>query len=105
MVELLLDLESGPACDLWALGVILYMTLVGKTPFKGVDEFATFENILNMPVNFPEGFDQHASDFIEKLLRKNPMERLGYGKETTGYPSLKQHPFFANIDFNTLHLL
>ena len=37
--ELLLDLESGPACDLWALGVILYMTLVGKTPFKGIDEF------------------------------------------------------------------
>ena len=56
-----------------------------------------------MPVSFPEGFDGNAQDFIEKLLRKNPMDRLGYGEETIGYPSLKHHPFFSHIDFNSLH--
>ena len=78
--EVLLDFESGPACDLWALGVILYLTLVGKTPFKGEDEFETFENILNMEVRFPEPFDETAKNFIQGLLKKNPVERLGYGE-------------------------
>ena len=40
---------------------------------------------------------------IWRLLRKNPVERLGYGEEKLGYPSIKAHPFFADIDFETLH--
>ena len=32
----------------------------------------------------------------------DPSKRLGAGDDA-GYPSIKKHPFFENIDFNRLH--
>jgi len=33
---------SGPYTDLWALGIIVYQTLVGEVPWKGNQEFIIF---------------------------------------------------------------
>lgn len=32
--EILEEKVSGPAADLWSLGVIIYMMLTGESPFK-----------------------------------------------------------------------
>ena len=43
--EILAGLPSGPAADLWSLGVLIYLFLSGISPFKGISELETFQNI------------------------------------------------------------
>jgi 3-phosphoinositide dependent protein kinase-1 len=40
------------ASDLWSLGIMIYQFFTGKTPFKGLTEYLTFENIINSEINF-----------------------------------------------------
>ena len=42
-----------------------------------------------------EEFIPHSRDFIKGLLKKNRVERLGYG--TDGFDKIKSHPFFEGI--------
>lgn len=44
--EIIRNEEATFASDLWSLGIILFQIFTGKTPFKGVSPFYTFENIL-----------------------------------------------------------
>jgi hypothetical protein len=39
---------------------------------------------------------------ILKLLVIDPEKRLGYGESDTGYPSIRNHPFFQKIVWDTL---
>ena len=45
-----------------------------------------------------------AIDFIDKCLKKNPTERLGYNPQTgtIDYSIIKIHEFFKGIDFENL---
>jgi tRNA A-37 threonylcarbamoyl transferase component Bud32 len=54
--EVLLDKESGPASDLWALGCLLYQFFAGRAPFKGKTEFLTFNLIIEGKVSYPYVF-------------------------------------------------
>lgn len=51
--EMLSKSESGPASDLWALGVIIYRLLAGKLPFCESTEFLIFQKIKNSEFDFP----------------------------------------------------
>jgi serine/threonine protein kinase len=44
--EVIKNEEPSFASDLWSLGVMIYLFFTGKTPFKGISPFYTFENIL-----------------------------------------------------------
>lgn len=55
---------------------------------------------LNPPM--PSKMSWQARDFITQLLVKDPLQRLGSGKN--GFENIKKHPFFevqnsAEIDF------
>lgn len=53
-------------------------------------------------VDYPEGDEalpREAEDLIRALLEKNPVERLG---TVAGAKELMVHPFFMNLDFNSL---
>lgn len=76
------------------MGVTTYALLTGFSPFGGDTDQETFCNISNADVDFPdelfEDVSAEAVDFIQKLLVKDPRERL------TAKECLK-HPWLANL--------
>ncbi|CDW71498.1 phosphoinositide-dependent protein kinase i [Stylonychia lemnae] len=97
--EILKKLDPTYSADLWSLGIIIFQLFTGKTPFKGLSEYVTFENILKQQeIDFPLNIPEDARDLITKLLKKNPEERIG----AFNLEELKNHKFFEEIDFKTL---
>ena len=99
----------GPSVDIWALGVMIYLFFVGKTPFKGKTEEETLNNIRNVNYSFDIeskhekkniNIPEEAKDLIQKILIKDPTKRIGYGSKD--YKEIKDHPFFKGINFDNL---
>lgn len=85
--------------DWWSMGVVLYELLFGKRPFRGKNAKEVANKIVKGPLQFPASRDvsEECYDFIAKLLRKKPEERLGCGP--TGVEDIKAHPFLKSIDW------
>jgi serine/threonine-protein kinase RIM15 len=97
-------------CDWWSLGCIMFEFLYGFPPFNADTPEEVFDNIVNRRIAWPEEDDEvevssEAKDLINKLIQLDPRERLGANKEEK-YPSggceIQAHPWFADINWNTL---
>ncbi|CAG5957188.1 unnamed protein product [Menidia menidia] len=68
------------AADMWSIGVITYILLSGLSPFQGETDEETLRNVLATKYEFDERYFSMASsmakDFIQKLLERNPNERM-----------------------------
>nr|AML77634.1 putative LOV domain-containing protein [Allium commutatum] len=86
------------AIDWWALGILLYEMLYGRTPFRGKNRQKTFSNILHKDLTFPSSIPVSltARQLIHGLLNRDPTERLG---SKSGANEIKQHPFFRDINW------
>ncbi|XP_008404705.2 microtubule-associated serine/threonine-protein kinase 2 [Poecilia reticulata] len=99
--EVILRQGYGKPVDWWAMGVILYEFLLGCAPFFGDTPEELFGQVISDEIVWPEGDEalpQDAQDLIAKLLRQNPLERLGTG----GAFEVKQNPFFTDLDWTGL---
>eukprot|EP00347_Sterkiella_histriomuscorum_P012122 403369810 len=105
--EVLAQESSGRPADLWSLGVIIFMMISGRSPFKAHNQIQTFHNISTANYTFTDEFSPEARDLITKLLQKDPTKRLGTGEpgSDTDYHTLKSHPYFKGIDFEKLFLM
>jgi serine/threonine protein kinase len=101
--ECLVDgLYYGYGVDWWAVGILTHELLSGRCPFTIRD--GTYEETENnikreKPIISLNITDPHARSFIQQLLQKKPMLRLGY---ENGAEDLKKHPFFEQIDWNLM---
>ncbi|CAI0380492.1 unnamed protein product [Linum tenue] len=99
--EILLGTGHGCTADWWSVGVILFELIVGIPPFNAEHPQIIFDNILNRKIPWPDvpnEMSPEAEDIIDRLLTEDPHMRLG----ATGASEVKQHPFFKDINWDTL---
>ncbi|CEM31033.1 unnamed protein product [Vitrella brassicaformis CCMP3155] len=76
------------ACDMWSLGVIVYMLLVGYPPFYGT-EAQILDRIAKAQYSMSgsrwERVSPQAKNFVSRLLQRNPQKRMS-AKEALEHP-------------------
>ncbi|BDD62588.1 rim15, signal transduction response regulator [Monascus purpureus] len=95
--------------DWWSLGCIMFEFLFGYPPFNAATPDEVFDNILHRRINWPDSPEEivslEAIDLMNKLMTINPQERLGANvdeKFPNGGAEIRSHPWFADINFDTL---
>nr|AML78050.1 putative LOV domain-containing protein [Cephalotaxus harringtonia] len=96
--EIITGAGHSSAVDWWALGILLYEMLYGRTPFRGKNRQKTFANILHKDLTFPSSIPASLTvrQLIHGLLHRDPANRLGSSKGAT---EIKKHPFFHGINW------
>ncbi|KAG8712153.1 hypothetical protein FRC08_014970 [Ceratobasidium sp. 394] len=89
------------AVDWWTLGILIYEMICATTPFKGSNRNATFQNVMKLPVAYPENvrISPQGRDIIVRLLDKSEVTRLG---SQSGASEVKQHKWFAKLNWGLL---
>jgi calcium-dependent protein kinase len=82
-----IDKSYDEKCDVWSLGVILYIMLSGLPPFYSRVEAEIYEKIKKLPVTFKGDAWNAVSDeaklLIQKMLRKDPISRISISEVLT----------------------
>lgn len=80
----------GQECDVWSLGVCIFIALAGYPPFGGKNQQQVFYRIKFTPLSFEDPswqeVSEQAKDFISKMLVKDPSDRATI-------PQLLAHPW------------
>ncbi|KDR13365.1 probable serine/threonine-protein kinase DDB_G0288795 isoform X4 [Zootermopsis nevadensis] len=101
--EVIKGMGYSKAVDWWSTGIIAYEMLFGFTPFEvegeAIHKFTNFR-ILKQRIRIPQQYSPEVTDFIRKLLRKDPKRRLGGGRDDA--VEIKRHPFFAGINWTDI---
>ncbi|PWU92664.1 putative rac serine-threonine kinase [Trypanosoma cruzi] len=93
--------KASATSDLWAMGCILFELFVGRPPFDSENCMLVMRKIKEYQdghLEYPPYFPEAAKDLVQRLLRRDPMDRLG-SDATGGFDALKTHPFFGGIDW------
>ena len=101
--EIITNAGHNRCVDFWALGVTVYEMITGQNPFfcEGMD-MITLYNTICREKHFPLPVDRNnlLVDFIDKLLEKDPIKRLGM--LIGGVKDILHHPWFDGFDLEQI---
>ncbi|OXU23422.1 hypothetical protein TSAR_006105 [Trichomalopsis sarcophagae] len=83
--------SHGLEVDVWSLGCMLYTLLVGKPPFDTDAVKSTLTRVVMADYVMPSHLSDNAKDLIEKLLKKNPKDRIRLR-------DIIKHPFITSLE-------
>jgi calcium-dependent protein kinase len=73
-------LNYNEKCDIWSCGIIMYVLLIGKSPFEGKENHEIIQNILDFKFdnknNYYLNLSNNAKDLMNKLLIYNKDQRI-----------------------------
>ncbi|XP_034650564.1 atypical protein kinase C isoform X3 [Drosophila subobscura] len=108
--EILRGEDYGFSVDWWALGVLLYEMLAGRSPFdlagasenpdQNTEDYL-FQVILEKTIRIPRSLSVRAASVLKGFLNKNPADRLGCHRESA-FMDIVSHPFFKNMDWELI---
>lgn len=75
---------------------MLYTLLVGKPPFDTDAIKSTLTRVVMADYVIPSHLSDSAKDLIDKLLKKNPKDRIRLR-------DIQKHPFVASVEKSRLH--
>ena len=91
MAPEVIDGKYDSRCDIWSLGVLMFLLLTGKPPFYGENEKITIQRIQKARLDFShpiwEKLSPYARELVEHLLVKDPSLRW------TAEEALRSHWF------------
>uniref|UniRef100_A0A673Z9W3 protein kinase C n=1 Tax=Salmo trutta TaxID=8032 RepID=A0A673Z9W3_SALTR len=108
--EILRGEDYGFSVDWWALGVLMFEMMAGRSPFDIITdnpdmntEEYLFQVILEKTIRIPRSLSVKAASVLKGFLNKDPKERLGCQVQT-GFADIKSHTFFRSIDWDQVSL-
>jgi len=101
--EVMCRQNHGVAVDYFALGVMAYEFMMGRRPYHGRSRKEIRDQILAKQVQIkrnevPDGWSLEAADFINRLIQRKPINRLGLN----GPAEVKAHPWLRNYPWHKL---
>eukprot|EP00211_Chloroparvula_japonica_P003563 CAMPEP_0119124402 /NCGR_PEP_ID=MMETSP1310-20130426/4040_1 /TAXON_ID=464262 /ORGANISM="Genus nov. species nov., Strain RCC2339" /LENGTH=777 /DNA_ID=CAMNT_0007114351 /DNA_START=86 /DNA_END=2416 /DNA_ORIENTATION=+ len=85
----------GPECDVWSLGVVLYMMAVARFPFCGENRLSTYKCIINGVYKQPSFLSNALCHLISIMLEIKPEKRATIWE-------VAHHPWVRNEQFKGL---
>ncbi|KAG7487374.1 hypothetical protein MATL_G00022530 [Megalops atlanticus] len=108
--EILRGEDYGFSVDWWALGVLMFEMMAGRSPFDIVGssdnpdqntEDYLFQVILEKQIRIPRSLSVKAASVLKGFLNKDPKERLGCHPQT-GFADIMGHHFFRSVDWELM---
>lgn len=99
--EVILSRGCNRTVDWWALGVLLYEMIYGIPPFYDQDVQQMYKKTVLNELKFRNyaKLSAEGKDFLTRLLRKNPDDRLG---SEAGSLEAMNHPWFKDFNWSGL---
>ena len=101
--EVMKGINHTESVDYFAVGVITYELMMGKRPYVGKNRKEIKEQMMSKQIYIdanmiPFDWSEEAVDFINHLLIRKDVKRLGFYNEL----DIQNHPWFYDIDFDKI---